>query len=109
MLISIAQRSREITAARDRCARLGHFASVPSGVAVVALAGGAVGVAVGLTVAMGLECRRIVVSRITWLPIAVGFLACTGIGIAFGVQPARKAAHATRNNTAGTSRIGGEP
>ena len=33
------------------------------------------------------------VSRITWLSIAVGFLACRGIGIAFGVQPVRKAAH----------------
>jgi ABC-type antimicrobial peptide transport system permease subunit len=44
-------------------------------------------------VAIGLDALGLAVSRITWLPIAIGFLACMVVGIAFGVQPARKAAH----------------
>jgi putative ABC transport system permease protein len=94
MLISIAQRSREIGLRRAIGARASDISRqflLES--LFVALAGGAVGVIVGLAVATGLDVAGIVVSRITWLSVAVGFLACTGIGIAFGVQPARKAAH----------------
>lgn len=94
MLISIAQRSREIGLRRAIGARASDISRqflLES--LFVALAGGAVGVVVGLAVATGLDAAGLVVSRITWLSVAVGFLACTGIGIGFGVQPARKAAH----------------
>jgi len=94
MLISIAQRSREIGLRRAIGARASDISRqflLES--LFVALAGGVVGVAVGLGAAMGLDEAGLVVSRITWLPIAIGFLACMGVGIAFGVQPARKAAH----------------
>ena len=55
--------------------------------------GGIVGVVFGLIVAWGLDAAGLVVSRITWLPFVVAFVACTAVGLAFGVQPARKAAH----------------
>jgi putative ABC transport system permease protein len=94
MLISIAQRSREIGLRRALGARASDISRqflLES--LFISLAGGALGVIVGLAVALGLDAAGVVVSRITWLPIAIGFLACTGVGIAFGVQPARKAAH----------------
>jgi putative ABC transport system permease protein len=59
----------------------------------VALIGGVVGVVLGLIVAWGLDAAGLVVSRITWLPFVVAFAACTLVGLAFGVQPARKAAN----------------
>ena len=94
MLIAIAQRSKEIGLRRA----IGATASDISRQFLlesvfIALAGGVVGVVLGLAAAIGLDAAGLAVSRITWLPIAVGFLACMAVGIAFGVQPARKAAH----------------
>jgi putative ABC transport system permease protein len=94
MLISIAQRSREIGLRRALGARASDISRqflLES--LFVALAGGVVGLAVGVAVAIGLDAAGLVVSRITWLSIAVALLACVGVGVAFGVQPARKAAH----------------
>lgn len=94
MLIAIAQRSREIGLRRAVGARASDISRQFLLESVfIALAGGAVGLVVGLAVATGLDAVGLAVSRITWLPIAVGFLACIGVGIVFGVQPARKAAH----------------
>jgi ABC-type antimicrobial peptide transport system permease subunit len=94
MLIAIAQRSKEIGLRRAIGARASDISSQFLLESVfVSLAGGAVGIVVGLAVAIGLDAAGLAVSRITWLPIAIGFLACTATGIAFGVQPARKAAH----------------
>jgi putative ABC transport system permease protein len=93
MLIGIAQRSKEIGLRRAIGARASDISRqflLES--LFIALLGGAVGVVVGLAAAAGLEAAEVAASRITWLPIAVGFLACTVVGIAFGVQPARKAA-----------------
>jgi putative ABC transport system permease protein len=93
MLIGIAQRSKEIGLRRAIGARASDISRqflLES--LFIALLGGAVGVVVGLAAAAGLEAAGVAASRITWLPIAVGFLACTVVGIAFGVQPARKAA-----------------
>ena len=94
MLIAIAQRSKEIGLRRA----IGATASDISRQFLlesvfIALAGGAIGVVLGLVAAIGLDVAGLAVSRITWIPIAVGFLACVAVGIAFGVQPARKAAH----------------
>lgn len=94
MLIAIAQRSKEIGLRRAVGARASDISRQFLLEAVfVALGGGAVGVVVGLAVATGLDAAGLAVSRITWIPIAVGFLTCVAIGVAFGVQPARKAAH----------------
>lgn len=94
MLIGIAQRSREIGLRRALGARASDISRqflLES--LFISLAGGVVGVVVGLAAATALDAAGIVASRITWIPIVVGLLACVGVGIAFGVQPARKAAH----------------
>ena len=94
MLIAIAQRSKEIGLRRAIGARASDISRQFLLESVfIALAGGVVGVVLGLAAAIGLDAAGLAVSRITWLPIAVGFLACMAVGIAFGVQPARKAAH----------------
>jgi putative ABC transport system permease protein len=94
MLIAIAQRSKEIGLRRAIGARASDISRQFLLESVfIALAGGALGVVIGLATAIGLDALGLAVSRITWLPIAIGFLACMVMGIAFGVQPARKAAH----------------
>jgi putative ABC transport system permease protein len=94
MLISVAQRSREIGLRRAIGARASDISRqflLES--LLVALAGGVLGLTVGLAVASALGAAGFVTSRITWLPIAIGVLACAVVGLVFGVQPARKAAH----------------
>ena len=94
MLIAVSQRSREIGLRRAIGARTGDITQqflLES--LFVALVGGAVGVVLGLIVAWGLDGAGLVVSRITWVPFVAAVAACTVVGIAFGVQPARKAAH----------------
>jgi putative ABC transport system permease protein len=93
MLIAIAQRSKEIGLRRALGARASDISRQFLLESVfVALAGGLAGIVVGLTFAIGLDAAGIAASRITWMPIAAGVLACMAIGVAFGVQPARKAA-----------------
>jgi ABC-type antimicrobial peptide transport system permease subunit len=94
MLISISQRSKEIGLRRAVGARTADIAQqflLES--LFISLMGGVVGVALGLMAAWGLDAAGIVVSRITWLPFVSAFAACTVVGLAFGVQPARRAAH----------------
>jgi ABC-type antimicrobial peptide transport system permease subunit len=94
MLTAIAQRSKEIGLRRAIGARASDISRQFLLESVfVALAGGAIGIVAGLAVAIGLDAAGLAVSRITWLPIAIGFLACMAVGIVFGVQPARRAAH----------------
>jgi putative ABC transport system permease protein len=94
MLIAIAQRSKEIGLRRALGARASDISRQFLLESVfIAVAGGVLGVVVGLAAAIGFDAAGLVVSRVTWLPIAGGFLACIAVGIAFGVQPARKAAH----------------
>jgi len=59
---------------------------------LVALAGGLVGVVAGIAIAGGLAAAQIVDGRVTWVPFVVALVACTTIGLVFGVYPARKAA-----------------
>ena len=94
MLIAVSQRSREIGLRRAVGARTADITQqflLES--LFVALLGGVVGVALGLVAAWGLDAAGLVVSRITWLPFVAAFFACTFVGLVFGVQPARKAAH----------------
>src|SRR2546430_5480474 len=94
MLISISQRAAEIGLRRAVGARAADitqqflFESL-----FVALMGGVAGVALGLSVAWGLDVVGLAVSRITWLPFAAAIAACTAARLAIRLQPARKARH----------------
>jgi putative ABC transport system permease protein len=93
MLIAIAQRSEEIGLRRAIGARASDISRQFLLESVfITLAGGVAGIVVGLAFATGLDAAGLAASRITWLPIAISVLACTAVGIAFGVQPARRAA-----------------
>jgi putative ABC transport system permease protein len=94
MLISVSQRSKEIGLRRAIGARAGDITRqflLES--LFISLMGGIAGVAAGLAIAWGLDAAGRVVAEITWLPFAAALGACTLVGLAFGVQPARKAAH----------------
>ena len=94
MMISVSQRSKEIGLRRAIGARAGDITRqflLES--LFVALMGGIAGVAAGLVLAWGLDAAGLVVAAITWVPFAAALAACTLVGLAFGVQPARKAAH----------------
>jgi putative ABC transport system permease protein len=94
MLISVAQRAGEIGLRRAVGARVSDisrqflFESI-----FITLAGGVAGVVLGLAIASGLEAAGVAASRVTWVSFAIALLACTAIGLAFGVYPARKASH----------------
>ena len=94
MLTSISQRAGEIGLRRAVGARASDitrqflFESL-----FITLAGGLAGVALGLVIASAFEAAGLAASRVTWIIFAAALLACTAIGLAFGVYPARKAAH----------------
>ena len=94
MLISVAQRAKEIGLRRAIGARAADITRqflLES--LFVALLGGVIGVALGIATAWGLDAAGLVDSRITWLPFVIALVSCAVVGLAFGVQPARKAAH----------------
>jgi ABC-type antimicrobial peptide transport system permease subunit len=94
MLVSVAQRAGEIGLRRAIGARASDITREFLFEAVfVALAGGLSGVVLGLSIAWGLEAAELAASRVTWVPFAIALLACTALGLVFGVYPARKAAH----------------
>ena len=94
MLISISQRAGEIGLRRAVGARTSDITrQFLLETVFVTLAGGLAGVVLGLAVAVGLDAAGLVVSRVTWLPFVIAAVACMSIGLAFGVYPARKAAH----------------
>jgi putative ABC transport system permease protein len=93
MLIGVSQRSREIGLRRALGARTSDITRQFLYEALfVSVAGGLVGVIAGVAVAAGLGAAGLASSRVTWLPFAAALVACTAIGLTFGVHPARKAA-----------------
>lgn len=93
MLASVRQRTHEIglrraTGARESDIRRQFlFESL-----LVALAGGAIGVMIGVVVALALSASGVAAARVTWLPFAAAFMACLVIGLVAGMIPARAAA-----------------
>ena len=93
MLAAVSQRRHEIGLRRAMGARATDIQRqflLES--LLVALAGGLVGVVAGIAIAGGLAAAQIVDGRVTWVPFVVALVACTTIGLVFGVYPARKAA-----------------
>ncbi len=93
LLVSIRERIREIGIRRCFGARRSDitqqflFESI-----FVSLLGGAVGVAMGYLISTGLQRFDLIAARITWEPFALALMFSTLIGLVFGIQPARKAA-----------------
>jgi putative ABC transport system permease protein len=93
MLAAVAQRRHEIGLRRAMGARASdiHRQFLLESL-FVSLAGGLVGVVLGIGVARGLAVAQIVDSQVTWVPFVATMVSCVVIGLAFGVHPARKAA-----------------
>jgi putative ABC transport system permease protein len=93
MLASVSQRSSEIGLRRAMGARTSDIMRqflLES--LFVSLAGGAVGVTVGIASAAALGAVGLASSDVTWLPFGVALVACVAVGLIFGIHPARKAA-----------------
>lgn len=93
LLVSIRERVHEIGIRRCFGARRSDitqqflFESI-----FVAILGGILGVGIGLGLSLILQRFDIIPTKITWEPFALAFVFSTFIGLVFGVQPARKAA-----------------
>jgi putative ABC transport system permease protein len=93
MLMAVAQRSPEIGLRRALGARTSDisrqflFESL-----FLSVAGGTIGVVVGVVTALVLELSGLASSRVTWVPFVAALGMGVVIGLAFGVYPARKAA-----------------
>ena len=89
MLLSVSERVQEIGLRRATGARrqdiVGQFLTEAL---LVTLAGGAVGVLVGVVASLLLSDM----AKLTWLPFAVALVSCGVVALVFGIYPARKAA-----------------
>jgi putative ABC transport system permease protein len=93
MLTAVAQRAHEIGLRRAMGARESDISRqflLES--LLVALVGGLTGLVVGVGVALALSAAGLASSRLTWMPFLLSLVACTAIGITFGLVPARRAA-----------------
>jgi putative ABC transport system permease protein len=93
MLVSVTERTREIGVRKALGARrrdiLLQFV-IESG--LMATAGGIIGVLFGVGVGFGISTVAGFPMSIAWWSVAAGLLVSTGVGVFFGVYPARQAA-----------------
>ncbi|GJL77599.1 MAG: ABC transporter permease [Nitrospinaceae bacterium] len=93
LLVSIRERIHEIGIRRCFGARRSDitqqflFESI-----FVAILGGILGTVIGLLLITGLQRFDIIPTKITWEPFILAFIFSTLVGLVFGIQPARKAA-----------------
>ncbi|MHB9036019.1 MAG: ABC transporter permease [Armatimonadota bacterium] len=94
MLISIIERTREIGIRRALGARQKDILNQFLAEAVmVTLTGGLIGVLAGVSVAKALSVMKSMPTVVSWQAIVLAVVFSVVVGIVFGVQPARRAAH----------------
>ena len=100
LLVSIRERTREIGVRRCFGARRSDitqqflFESV-----FVSILGGIIGIVLGLAICYSLKKMDWIPTRITWEPFVLAFIFSSVIGLVFGIQPARKAAFLSPDET----------
>jgi putative ABC transport system permease protein len=106
LVIAVSYRAHEIGVRRAAGARATDiqrqflFESL-----IISLAGGVVGVTLGIGTALAMSSAGIATTRITWVPFVAAFVCCVVIGVAFGIHPARKAARVEPAATLREARI----
>lgn len=93
MLLSVAQRAREIAVRRAVGARASDIArQFVAEALLVAIAGGTIGVFLGIAAAQALAAAGVAQARVDWIPFAAALLVCAVIAVVFAWRPARAAA-----------------
>ncbi len=93
MMVSVTERTREIGIRKALGARR-HDVLMQFLVeaATLSLTGGAIGVVLGITVALTVAAVSPLPAAVSWIAIVLGLAMSTGIGLLFGIYPAARAA-----------------
>jgi putative ABC transport system permease protein len=94
MLVSVTERTREIGIRKVSGARR-HDILIQFLVesATLSLVGGIIGIVLGAAVSLGVSWMTPLPAAIKWWSIALALVVSTGVGLFFGIYPARKAAN----------------